>query len=26
MAKILLRSGDLDDFQLVGENGQAVFE
>ncbi|WP_110882119.1 SrfA family protein [Cronobacter sakazakii] len=26
MAKILLRSGDLDDFQSVGENGQAVFE
>ncbi|MDI7560489.1 SrfA family protein [Cronobacter sakazakii] len=26
MAKILLRSGDLDDLQSVGENGQAVFE
>ena len=26
MAKILLRSGFLDDFQGVGENGQAVFD
>ena len=26
MAKILLRSGFLDDFQAVGENGQAVFD
>lgn len=26
MAKILLRSGFLDDFQSVGENGQAVFD
>lgn len=26
MAKILLRSGSLDDFQTVGENGQSVFD
>ena len=26
MAKILLRSGSLDDYQAVGENGQSVFD
>lgn len=26
MAKTLLRSGNLDDFQSVGDNGQSVFD